>query len=101
MQKDSDNLEEVLPYLKGLPVASTSEEMGEGDYLLTLYSLGLAIPFFVSAIFFHKLFRLLQKVRFMAQYSTKVMGVILIVVGILFLADYYNAVTIFVNSLFI
>jgi cytochrome c-type biogenesis protein len=40
-------------------MASTSEEMAEGAYLLTLYSLGLAIPFFVSAIFFHKLFRLL------------------------------------------
>ena len=82
-------------------MASTSEEMAEGAYLLTLYSLGLAIPFFVSAIFFHKLFRLLQKARFMAQYSTKLMGAILIVVGILFLADYYNAVTIFVNSLFV
>ena len=81
-------------------MASTSQEVFEGAYLLTLYSLGLAIPFFISAIFFHKLFRLLQKVRFMARYSTKVMGVILIVVGILFLSDYFSAVTMFVNSLF-
>ena len=75
--------------------------MAKGAYLLTLYYLGLAIPFFISAIFFHKLFRLLQKVHFMARYSTKVLRVILICVGILFLTDYFSAVTIFVNSLFV
>ena len=91
----------VGPVLSSILImAGTSQEMAEGAYLLSLYSLGLAIPFFMSAIFFHKLFRLLQRVHFMARYSMKVLGVILIFVGILLLTDYYGAVTIFVNRLF-
>jgi cytochrome c-type biogenesis protein len=91
----------VGPILSSILImAGTSQEMAEGAYLLSLYSLGLAIPFFMSAIFFHKLFRLLQRVHFMAQYSMKVLGVILIFVGILLLTDYYGTVTMFVNRLF-
>ncbi|MCX5811127.1 MAG: cytochrome c biogenesis CcdA family protein [Proteobacteria bacterium] len=91
----------VGPVLSSILImANASQEMAEGAYLLSLYSLGLAIPFFISAIFFHKLFRLLQKFHFMTRYSMKILGVILIIVGLLLLTNYYSVLTIFSNSLF-
>jgi len=83
-----------------LMIASTSETLSEGAYLLGFYSLGLAIPFFLSAICFHKVFSLLRRFNFMAQCCGKIMGVILIFTGLLLLTNYFGAVTNFFNDLF-
>lgn len=83
-----------------LLIAGTSDAISEGVYLLSFYSLGLAIPFFLSAIFFHKIFRLLQRFTAVTRFATKVLGGILIAIGLLLLTNYFGAVTNFINDLF-
>jgi len=83
-----------------LMLASTSEAISEGAYLLSFYSLGLAIPFFLSAIFFHKIFGLLKRFNFIARFCGKIMGAILVLIGLLLLTNYFGAVTTFFNDLF-
>jgi cytochrome c-type biogenesis protein len=76
-----------------LIVASTTKKISEGVYLLGLYSLGLAIPFIISALLFDKLFYFLKRYSFITRYSTKIMGILLMVVGVLLVTSYYTTLT--------
>jgi len=73
-----------------LIIASTTGSIWEGVYLLGLYSIGLAIPFVVSALLFDQLFGLLKKYSFIVKYSMKFLGVLFIVIGILFFSSYWS-----------
>lgn len=75
-----------------LIIASTTENIWEGIYLLGLYSLGLAIPFLISALLFDQLFGLLKKYSSIVKYSMKFLGVLFIVIGILFFFSYWSLV---------
>ena len=75
-----------------LIIASTTENIWEGIYLLGLYSLGLAIPFVISALLFDQLFGLLKKYSSIVKYSMKFLGVLFIVIGILFFSSYWSLV---------
>jgi cytochrome c-type biogenesis protein len=75
-----------------LIIASTTENIWEGIYLLGLYSLGLAIPFLISALLFDQLFGLLKKYSSIVKYSMKFLGVLFIVIGILFFSSYWGLV---------
>lgn len=75
-----------------LIIASTTENIWEGVYLLGLYSLGLAIPFLVSALIFDQLFGLLKKYSSIVKYSMKVLGVLFILIGVLFFSSYWGMV---------
>jgi cytochrome c-type biogenesis protein len=70
-----------------LALAMTGETLGSGMALLTLYSLGLGIPFILSAIAisaflssFNKLKRHFKAIKIMS-------GIILIIMGVLLLLD--------------
>jgi cytochrome c-type biogenesis protein len=76
-----------------LLIASTTEEAYKGVFLLSAYSLGLAIPFIVSSLLFHRLFALLKRYAHVVQYTMKVMGILLLVVGLLLFSGYYGFVT--------
>jgi len=75
-----------------LIIASTTENIWEGIYLLSLYSLGLAIPFLISALLFDQLFGLLKKYSSIVKYSMKILGVLFIVIGVLFFSSYWSLV---------
>lgn len=75
-----------------LIIASTTEDIWEGVYLLGIYSLGLAIPFLVSALIFDQLFGLLKKYSSIVKYSMKVLGVLFILIGVLFFSSYWGIV---------
>jgi cytochrome c-type biogenesis protein len=75
-----------------LIIASTTENIWEGIYLLGLYSLGLAIPFLISALLFDQLFGLLKKYSSIVKYSMKFLGVLFIIIGILFFSSYWGFV---------
>ena len=75
-----------------LIIASTTEDIREGVYLLGLYSMGLAIPFLVSALIFDRLFGLLKKYSSIVKYSTKILGVLFMLIGVLFFSSYWGAV---------
>ena len=83
-----------------LIIASTTENIWEGIYLLGLYSLGLAIPFLISALLFDQLFGLLKKYSSIVKYSMKFLGVLFIVIGILFFSSYWSLVIGKIGQLF-
>jgi cytochrome c-type biogenesis protein len=83
-----------------LIIASTTENIWEGIYLLGLYSVGLAIPFVISALLFDQLFGLLNKYSSIVKYSMKFLGVLFIVIGILFFSSYWSLVIGRIGQLF-
>jgi cytochrome c-type biogenesis protein len=83
-----------------LIIASTTENIWEGIYLLGLYSVGLAIPFLISALLFDQLFGLLKKYSSIVKYSMKILGVLFIIIGILFFSSYWSLVIGRIGQLF-
>lgn len=83
-----------------LIIASTEESVRQGIYLLSMYSLGLAIPFIVSALLFHRLLGFLKRYGYVVKYTMKIMGVLLIVIGVLLLTSYFNRVSEWMGQLF-
>jgi cytochrome c-type biogenesis protein len=76
-----------------LIIASTTENIWEGVYLLSLYSLGLAIPFLISALIFDQLLGLLKKYNSIVRYSMKILGVLFVIIGVLFFSSLWGSVT--------
>jgi cytochrome c-type biogenesis protein len=83
-----------------LIIASTEENVGRGAYLLSMYSLGLGLPFIISAILFNRLLGLLKRYGYVVKYTTKIMGILLIVLGLLLVTSYFNRVVQWVEQLF-
>ena len=82
-----------------LIIASTTQNILEGIYLLSLYSLGLAIPFIISALIFDRLFTLLKRFSHIVRYSMKVMGILLIIIGVLLFSSYYSTLSLRLGQL--
>ncbi len=73
-----------------LLIASTTSTVKQGMYLLSLYSLGLAIPFFVAALLVGRILYLMQKYGWVVKYSSYVIGGLLITIGVLLATGYYT-----------
>lgn len=74
----------IGPILGGiLGIASTKASVGEGIRLLGMYSLGLAIPFFITALLMDKAFVHFRKLQKHMRTVSIVSGVFLILVGVL------------------
>ncbi len=68
-----------------LAVASSRDSVGEGAFLLAIYSLGLGIPFLLAAFFVNPFMKFLSRFRRHLGTVEKVMGGLLVLTGILFL----------------
>jgi cytochrome c-type biogenesis protein len=81
-----------------LVVAGASGQVSTGMFLLTLYALGLGIPFFLAGILFPQF---VARVRFISKHLnvvTKISGVILIVVGLMMVTNTFSYLTSFLMS---
>jgi len=83
-----------------LIIASTSQNIWKGAYLLSLYSLGLAIPFIMSALLFDKLLSFLKRFGYLVKYSTKILGVLLIIIGAILFTSYFSTLSLRVGQFF-
>jgi cytochrome c-type biogenesis protein len=83
-----------------LIIASTSQNIWKGAYLLSIYSLGLAIPFIVSALLFDRLFGFLKKFGYLVKYSMKILGIFLIIIGIMLFTSYFGTLSLWLGQLF-
>ena len=79
--------------------ASTSKNYMTGVYLLTVYSLGLGIPFFLSSLAFNVFLSAFDKIKRYMRWVTLISGIFLIIIGILFLTDTFREINIFFNML--
>lgn len=68
-----------------LGVASSSDTVGQGAFLLALYSLGLGVPFILAALFAGPFMGFLTRFRRHLGLVEKAMGGLLVLTGILFL----------------
>ncbi len=73
-----------------LTYAGTTGEIGRGVTLLATYSLGLAIPFLLSAIAMERFLAAFQRFRKHMGLVNKISGVLLIIVGVLMLTNWFT-----------
>ena len=70
-----------------LIVASNNSNVYYGMFLLSIYSLGIALPFMLFAIFINYILDILKKTTFILQFINTISGVFLIIIGILLLIN--------------
>ncbi len=73
-----------------LTYASNSGNVSRGMTLLATYSLGLAIPFLLSAVAMERFLGAFQKFRRHMGTVNKVSGVLLIIVGVLMMTNWFT-----------
>ncbi|MCK6498371.1 MAG: cytochrome c biogenesis protein CcdA, partial [Nitrospira sp.] len=77
--------------------ASTTESLLSGVILLTCYSLGLALPLFLTALGVDRFLGYFKEVRAYLWGVSTVSGVLLIVVGVMIYANSLTMVTSFLE----
>ena len=81
----------IGPVLASILLMSASTGvLSEGFLLLGLYSLGLAIPFFVAALLVSRLMDFMQRWGHVVRYVSYGLGILLILIGLLFVSGYYS-----------
>lgn len=70
-----------------LVYAGGSETLGQGILLLLIYSLGMAIPFILTALFINKFIEFMEKYDKYLKYINIVGGVLLVIFGLLVFFD--------------
>ena len=75
--------------------AATSSRLSEGVFLLTAYAAGLALPFFLSAVAIDSFFEFSRAFRRYLRYVHVVAGVLLVLVGLLLVTDYFTLLNIY------
>ena len=72
-----------------LGVAASRDTVGDGAMLLAVYSLGLAVPFWIAAAFSGAFMRFLARFRRHLGLVEKVMGGLLVLTGLAFMFEPY------------
>jgi cytochrome c-type biogenesis protein len=79
--------------------ASTSKSFYKGICLLSIYSVGLGLPFFLSSLAFNSFLSTFEKIKRYMRVITLVSGLFLIAIGILMLTDTFQEINQYLNSL--
>ncbi len=84
----------VGPILSSILIlASTQGQTKDGAILLSFYSLGLAIPFILTALFINKFLVFFNKIKKYYRYIEIFCGVLLIFIGIMIMAGSFNKIS--------
>ncbi|TPW33211.1 cytochrome c biogenesis protein CcdA [Martelella alba] len=83
-----------------LAVAASKNTLWDGALLLSIYSLGLAVPFWIAAFFSGAFMRFLVRFRRHIGAVEKVMGAFLILTGLAFLFGFVADIAIWFQSTF-
>ncbi len=79
--------------------ASTSKSFSTGIQLLTYYSIGMGIPFFLSSLAFNSFLSAFDLIKKYMRVITLISGLFLIGIGILFLTDTFQEINSYFNML--
>jgi len=74
-----------------LSLAATGGELSRGTALLAVYALGLGIPFVLAAVFIDRAIGVMNRVKPWLGMIERVMGALLIVVGVMLLTGAFSA----------
>lgn len=73
-----------------LIMASTSGEALAGNMLILVYTLGFILPFIIIAVFYNKLFKLIDKLKRHMKLIQKIGGALLIISGLIMIISNVN-----------
>jgi cytochrome c-type biogenesis protein len=73
-----------------LLLAANESELGKGITLLTSYSMGLAVPFLLSAVLLDRFLGFFQKFRHNIGKVNRIAGILLIIVGVLMFTGWFE-----------
>lgn len=73
-----------------LAVAATEEKVYQGVLLLLLYSLGLGVPFFLSALAMHRFMEVFNRFKKYIRFFEIITGVFLVVIGVLIYSNWLS-----------
>ena len=79
-------------------MASTASTAATGFALIGVYTLGFVLPFLAVGLFTRNTARLLQKHQKVVQYTVKVGGALMIVMGIMMITGWMNGITGYLSS---
>ncbi len=77
--------------------ASTSDNVGGGIILLVAYSLGLGVPFLVSALAFNSFLTYFSRFNRYLRIVSIVSGIFLIIIGLLLVFNYLSIISQYLN----
>ena len=81
-----------------LTYAASSADMSRGLWLLLFYSLGLGVPFLVSAVAVERFLDFFGRMKRQMLWITRVSGVLMIAVGLLLVTNYFTVLAAFLNQ---
>jgi cytochrome c-type biogenesis protein len=83
----------IGPILAGiLAVAGSQETVGQGIRLLAVYSLGLGVPFLITALAINHFFAAFAKIRRYYHAIEIVSGLLLVAIGVLIFTDQFTLI---------
>jgi cytochrome c-type biogenesis protein len=82
-----------------LVYTSSQADLGKGLWLLFAYSLGLAVPFLLSAIAIDRFAAFFQRMRKQMVWVSRISGVVMIGIGILLVTNYFTILASWLTSL--
>ena len=81
-----------------LTYAASSADMSRGIWLLLAYSLGLAVPFLLSAIAVERFLDVFSRMKRQMVWITRTSGVLMIVIGVLMITNYFTVLATVLNQ---
>lgn len=82
-----------------LTYAASSADLSRGLWLLLAYSLGLAVPFLLSAIAVERFLDFFTRMKRQMVWITRTSGVLMIVVGVLMVTNYFTILATYLNNM--
>ncbi len=79
--------------------AGTAKDFTKGVVLLAFYSIGLGLPFFLASLAFNSFLSAFGKIKRYMRVVTIVSGILMIVIGILFITDLFSTLNNYMNIL--
>jgi cytochrome c-type biogenesis protein len=77
----------------------TQADLGRGMLLLFAYSLGLAVPFLISAIAIERFTVFFQKMRTQMMWISRISGAVMIVIGVMLVTNYFTVLASWLTTL--
>ena len=84
-----------------LLLAGTRTSVIEGAKLLSVYSLGIALPFFITALLINTFVAHLNKLKKFISIVNVISGIFLIIVGVLIMTNYLSVIALKLESIFV
>ena len=83
-----------------LAVAATEEKVYQGVLLLLLYSLGLGVPFFLSALAMHRFMVVFNRFKKYIRVFEIITGIFLVVIGVLIYSNWLSRLSGYVTMFY-